>query len=181
MPKVNNIVAHYQWLIEQGLLTPEEVPVARQIRDEWSVSSWAAERVRSRLLAAGLATSAPSSALPLGPITDELMQTRFWPKVDPVNADGCLIWNSRCTGDYGGIALNGRLVYVHRVAYEYLTGEPIPEGLELDHVFARGCRSRRCVRLEHLEPVTRFENARRRDAARRWRASIQVWTELDDD
>lgn len=44
----------------------------------------------------------------------------------------------------------------HREAYKAFKGE-IPDGLELDHL----CRVRNCVNPDHLEPVTRLENARR--------------------
>jgi hypothetical protein len=46
------------------------------------------------------------------------------------------------------------------VVYELLV-EPIPDGLELDHVKARGCTSRACVSWWHLEPVTRRQNTLR--------------------
>ena len=45
----------------------------------------------------------------------------------------------------------------HRFAYELLVG-PIPEGLTLDHVKARGCTSTLCVNPAHLEPVTNEVN-----------------------
>jgi hypothetical protein len=48
----------------------------------------------------------------------------------------------------------------HREVYEWLVG-PVPPGLQLDHVYDRGCRSKRCVNPAHLEPVTRAENQRR--------------------
>lgn len=57
----------------------------------------------------------------------------------------------------------------HRVAYEIAVG-PIPAGLHIDHVFDRGCRSRACVRPDHLEAITQAENNRRAAAARRLRA-----------
>lgn len=53
-------------------------------------------------------------------------------------------------------------VLAHRLFYEAFVG-PIPEGRDLDHVRARGCRSRACVNPEHLEPVDRAENLRRGD------------------
>jgi hypothetical protein len=51
----------------------------------------------------------------------------------------------------------------HRASYEFFVG-PIPDGLEIDHVWTRGCRHTNCVNPEHLEPVTRAENMRRRAA-----------------
>lgn len=47
----------------------------------------------------------------------------------------------------------------HRLTFTLLVG-PIPEGRVLDHLKAK-CSSRRCVRPDHLEPVTIEENTRR--------------------
>ena len=44
----------------------------------------------------------------------------------------------------------------HRWSYEHFVGH-IPDGLTIDHL----CRNRRCVRPDHLEPVTSGENTRR--------------------
>jgi hypothetical protein len=44
----------------------------------------------------------------------------------------------------------------HRWIYEQLKGK-VPEGFELDHL----CRTRNCVRLNHLEVVTSRENTLR--------------------
>lgn len=113
-------------------------------------------------------------------LTDEDL-ARFFPKIDPPNVDGCTLWNaSTFGGGYGQFKINGRSVLAHRVAWTLRYG-PIPDGLELDHVYLRGCRSKACVNTDHLELVTSEENARRRDAALRWRVSVWVRTELDDD
>lgn len=47
-----------------------------------------------------------------------------------------------------------------RRSYERFVG-PVPDGLVVDHVWSRGCRSRRCVNPWHLEAVSRSENAKR--------------------
>jgi hypothetical protein len=66
---------------------------------------------------------------------------------------------------YGRFWVDGRYVRAHRFAYELVVG-PIAEGLQLDHVKARGCEYRHCVNPAHLEPVTQQENIRRGDACR---------------
>ena len=48
------------------------------------------------------------------------------------------------------------LVLAHRWSYEHHVG-PIPEGLTVDHL----CRNTSCVNPEHMEVVTREENAYR--------------------
>ena len=73
-------------------------------------------------------------------------------------------WNAGKTRDgYGLIKVGGKHVVAHRMAYELLVG-PIPEGMEIDHVKARGCLSRSCCNPDHLEPVTHAENVRRSDS-----------------
>lgn len=78
----------------------------------------------------------------------------------------CWLWTGATNGDgYGKIRPGGRAVpseYVHRVAYELLVG-PIPAGLTIDHVRARGCTSRACVNPAHLEAVSYRENTLRGD------------------
>lgn len=78
-----------------------------------------------------------------------------------VTEAGCWEWKRALnwTG-YGRVRepLTRRRIAAHRWVWEQKHG-PVPEGLELDHL----CRNRRCVNPDHLEPVTRVENARRRD------------------
>lgn len=80
---------------------------------------------------------------------------------------GCLLWDGqldRC--GYGRFQAARRTRSVHSVAWELEYG-PVPEGLELDHVWAWGCRNRNCANVAHMEPVTHAENLRRqRDAMR---------------
>jgi hypothetical protein len=85
---------------------------------------------------------------------------RFWSKVNKT-AD-CWLWtaSTNSTG-YGSFSpAVGERVLAHRWSYEQLVG-PIPAGLVIDHL----CRTPRCVKPAHLEPVTQRENVRRGAAA----------------
>ena len=74
-----------------------------------------------------------------------------------LKGDGCWLWTGSLNNKgYGQWGQNGRTRSAHRVAYEFYVG-PIPEGLTIDHL----CRTRHCVRPDHLEPVTSAENTRR--------------------
>jgi len=75
---------------------------------------------------------------------------------------GCLRWRgSHNSKGYGDIYNAGKYLRAHRVAYEVWIG-PIPDGLEVDHVYAKGCRYRDCIEPSHLEAVTHTENIRRK-------------------
>lgn len=81
-------------------------------------------------------------------------QERFWSKV--TKTDTCWLWAAASERNgYGAIREpgTGRMLYAHRLAYEWLVG-PIPEGLHIDHL----CNVRRCVNPSHLEAVTQQEN-----------------------
>lgn len=66
----------------------------------------------------------------------------------------CLVWQGdTVSGGYGRIRIENRQVLVHRAVYEYFHG-PIPDGLTIDHVKARGCNFRACCNDAHLEVVT---------------------------
>lgn len=87
---------------------------------------------------------------------------RFWTFVAPMMDDrGCWEWVGNITGGYGQFSVDARPTVAHRVAYELLVG-PIPRGLEVDHL----CFNKTCVNPQHLEPVTRHENLKRRSARR---------------
>lgn len=85
----------------------------------------------------------------------------FAAKVTPAD-NGCWIWTGSCSPrGYGQFAHDGGTRSAHRLAYTWAVG-PIPTDLTLDHT----CRTRNCVRPDHLEPVTAQENCRRSHAAR---------------
>ena len=87
---------------------------------------------------------------------DTVLGERFWSKVD--RSGECWTWTAARTRDgYPRFYFDGRVQYAHRLAWAEVNG-PIPEGIDLDHVRARGCTSKSCVRPEHLEPVTRQVN-----------------------
>lgn len=81
---------------------------------------------------------------------------------------GCFIWNGYALpGGYAQIWLpmedgQRRKEYLHRAAWTVFTGQPIPEGHEVDHVAERGCISTVCWNVTHLEPVTKKVNLARR-------------------
>lgn len=83
-----------------------------------------------------------------------------------IDPSGCLLW-SGCLNSrgYGVISVDGKRELVHRVAWQMENG-PIPEGLTIDHVRARGCRHKRCGNVAHLEPVVIAENIFRSCAVR---------------
>lgn len=86
-------------------------------------------------------------------------QEDFWRQVRKTKT--CWIWTGGINkSGYGTFSWNGHHRYTHRLAYTWLVGT-IPKGLQLDHVKARGCKSRACCNPAHLEPVTPEENARR--------------------
>lgn len=83
----------------------------------------------------------------------------------------CLIWlGAKSKRGYGVVCITDGAITqkrkVHRVVWMLLRG-PIPEGYEIDHVRSRGCESRACCDVAHLEPVTHAENmARSRPATK---------------
>ena len=86
-------------------------------------------------------------------------QDRFFAKVE--FTDTCWLWTASKTRDgYAQFNVRPHILRAHRWAYEFCVG-PIPEGLTLDHVKARGCVNRHCVNPDHLEPVPLAENIRR--------------------
>jgi hypothetical protein len=97
------------------------------------------------------------------PTLRERLYARLAPCPDPRCGCDCLLWGGpKNTKGYGRIKTGGCYRYVHIVAWE-LENEPVPDGLELDHVRARGCVHHECANVAHLEPVTHRENLMRAD------------------
>lgn len=83
---------------------------------------------------------------------------RFWDKVD-LTGD-CWLWTAVVNDrGYGQFWFEGKMVKPHRWIYEKMVAS-IPEGLVIDHL----CRTRNCVRPDHLEAVSQLVNVRRGDA-----------------
>lgn len=102
---------------------------------------------------------------PPGVLRSSVMKTterRFLERVEQGPA-GCWFWvgGIRAAG-YGTFAIKRGKRWTQttasRVAYQLYVG-PIPDGFEVDHL----CRSRPCVRPDHLEAIPLAENRRRRD------------------
>lgn len=82
-------------------------------------------------------------------------EERFWAKVQ--KTEGCWLWTSQIEAKgYGRFRFNGRPVLAHRFSYELAYG-PIPSGMEIDHL----CRTRHCIKPEHLEAISHIDNLRR--------------------
>lgn len=75
-------------------------------------------------------------------------------------ASACWIWKRYVKpagyGEWKPFKGQVRSSVAHRAVFEMANGL-VPKGLDLDHL----CRMRCCVRPDHLEPVTRKENAQR--------------------
>ncbi|WP_327223067.1 HNH endonuclease [Streptomyces platensis] len=84
--------------------------------------------------------------------------------------NGCLLYTGTLSNrGYGQICVEGTRMLAHRAMYELTVG-PIPDGMFLDHICHNrdaacmggdACLHRRCINVEHLEPVTGAENTRR--------------------
>ena len=68
----------------------------------------------------------------------------------------CRVWMNTIQNGYGLIHINGKHRRAHRWLYEFFNGK-VSRKLDIDHL----CSNRRCIKLEHLEPVTRSENVQR--------------------
>ncbi len=89
--------------------------------------------------------------------TEDQRAEAFWAKVE--KTETCWLWTGyKDPSGYGRFKFEGDA----RLAHHFLVGRP-PEGLQYDHVKARGCLNRHCVNPAHLELVTSRENTMRGD------------------
>ncbi len=88
----------------------------------------------------------------------DTVRSRFWAQVNKdsgifvlINGESseCWTWEGHLEVGYGRVSVNSERIGAHVLSYTWAKG-PIPEGLEIDHL----CRTRHCVRPEHLEAVT---------------------------
>ena len=115
------------------------------VRHKWDTTSTKVERIWEFVNKDGLVPTAP------------------WCPVE----GNCWLWTGYIDRNgYGW--LSG--IPAHRRIYELTIGSP-PADLDLDHL----CRVPACVRPDHLEPVTRAENARRQGAGK---DSLPSWPSL---
>ena len=69
----------------------------------------------------------------------------------------CLFWtHSRTVRGYGHVWIDGRLVYVHRLALETKLGRPLAPGMESLHT----CDAPSCFEPAHLFEGTQGDNMR---------------------
>jgi hypothetical protein len=91
-------------------------------------------------------------------------EARWWSHVDRRSDDECWPWTAGLdTKGYGVFTMRSKSVKAYRWGYERFV-EPVPPGMELDHVKDNGCTRHDCVNfLRHLEPVTSAVNTLRGD------------------
>lgn len=121
-----------------------------------SNNAWRKAQARLCGCGCGERTSSPTREFLVGHRPKTPAEDRFWTKVD--KSGDCWLWAAHVdpgTG-YGKFGIGGQMVLAHRYSL-HISGVEIGEGLHVDHL----CRVRRCVRPDHLEPVTQAENIRR--------------------
>jgi hypothetical protein len=96
---------------------------------------------------------------------EERIEKLFESRVVEVLPSGCHIWTGTTNQHgYGILRANGRKhAKAHRVAWEYASGRPIPDGMVVMHKCDVPC----CVNPDHLQIGTQSENLRDMFAKRR--------------
>lgn len=97
-------------------------------------------------------------------LTDE---ERFWTHVNKnsgiFGADGqypteCWTWTACVREDgYSKFQVQYETVYAHIFSYVNISEQTVPEGFTIDHL----CRTRHCIRINHLEAVPHIVNINR--------------------
>ena len=91
-----------------------------------------------------------------------------------IDPSGCVLWTRSKDGfGYGQIYADGHLRKVHIVMWEMFEG-PVPEGLELDHVKARGCSHKNCASIAHLRLSDVIEMRVSAEGAPNWEVAMPV-------
>lgn len=94
---------------------------------------------------------------------DDPWKVKFLERIE-VRDDGCWMWQGYRDKYYGRwYAGDTAEHWAHRNAYKLHHGDPVPNGLTVDHL----CRETFCVNPLHMEAVTQAENTRRAAEARR--------------
>lgn len=98
------------------------------------------------------------------PLTDDEMRN-FWTKVD--KSGECWVWTAATDRNGYGLwtppkASGVRMGMAHRFSYLNATHDQIPAGYNLDHL----CKTKGCVRPDHLECVPHKVNVQRAHAHR---------------
>lgn len=85
---------------------------------------------------------------------EDISATTIRQLVEHISPKGdCIIWKGSTRDGYGRIKFKGKQTQVHRWFYQIMYGK-IPGKLDIDHL----CRNRACLKLEHLDPVSRKDN-----------------------
>ncbi len=85
----------------------------------------------------------------------------FFSRISLPDENGCMKWTGPTHEPHLGFPYGQHGARrAHRMAYEYWNG-PIADGLVVDHVHEKGCRSTLCCAPDHLDTVTQAENVAR--------------------
>lgn len=85
----------------------------------------------------------------------ETYEERFWSFVDKsAGPDACWPWTGARLKGYGQFRRDGNRRVATRLAWEYVTGSPLPDGMLIMHT----CDNPPCTNPAHLRPGTNADN-----------------------